>query len=116
MSLVSGNAGFALPAFSGMIAIVAISAAIPSPAFAQAGGEAQQTSHVSSPKALVNPPPALTAETFAGLFEACRPKADQERWTEIPWIGELWEGRQKAAREQKPLFIWAMNGHPLGCV
>ncbi len=32
------------------------------------------------------------------------------------WLGELWESRQQAAREEKPIFIWAMNGHPLGCV
>ncbi|MSS72878.1 MAG: hypothetical protein EXS64_15500 [Candidatus Latescibacteria bacterium] len=64
---------------------------------------------------VINPPPALTDETFPGLFEACRSRASQERWAEIPWIGDLWEGRQQAAAQQKPMFIWAMNGHPLGC-
>ncbi|MCY3682853.1 MAG: hypothetical protein OXH16_15740 [Gemmatimonadetes bacterium] len=64
-------------------------------------------------KEITNSAPALTDETFEVLFEACRPQ--KERWTDIPWIGGLWEGRQKAAREEKPLFIWAMNGHPLGC-
>lgn len=67
------------------------------------------------PKDVVNPPPELTEETFAKWFDACRPRVDEERWTEIPWIGELWEARQKAYREKKPLFIWAMNGSPLGC-
>lgn len=66
-----------------------------------------------TPKEITNSAPALTDETFEALFEACRPQ--KERWTDIPWIGGLWEGRQKAAREEKPLFIWAMNGHPLGC-
>ncbi len=65
---------------------------------------------------IVNPPPELTAETFEDLFETCRPRASEERWTEVPWIGNLWEGRQQAAELEKPLFIWAMNGHPLGCV
>ena len=64
-------------------------------------------------KEITNSTPALTEETFEALFEACRPQ--KERWTDIPWIGGLWEGRQKAACEEKPLFIWAMNGHPLGC-
>ena len=64
-------------------------------------------------KEITNPALALTDETFEALFEACRPQ--KEQWTDIPWIGELWEGRQKAAGEEKPLFIWAMNGHPLGC-
>ncbi|MSS71785.1 MAG: hypothetical protein EXS64_09885 [Candidatus Latescibacteria bacterium] len=65
---------------------------------------------------VINPPPELTDGTFPALFEACRPRASQERWVEIPWIGNLWEGRQQAAAQQKPMFIWAMNGHPLGCV
>ncbi|MDA0745897.1 MAG: hypothetical protein O2954_05220 [bacterium] len=65
---------------------------------------------------LQNSLPLLTDTTFETLFEACRPKASGERWTQVPWIGELWPGRQEAARTEKPLFIWAMNGHPLGCV
>jgi hypothetical protein len=58
----------------------------------------------------------LSTETFAHYFELCRPQTQLEKWTEIPWIGALWEARQKAAAELKPLFLWAMNGHPFGCV
>ena len=25
------------------------------------------------------------------------------------------EARQEAAKQKKPIFIWAMDGHPLGC-
>ena len=74
---------------------------------------------------IINAPPPLTEETFAELFATCKPWAhssdglagqSEEPWTEVNWLGELWEGRQLAAREEKPIFIWAMNGHPLGCV
>ncbi len=74
---------------------------------------------------IINAPPPLTEETFAELFATCKPRAhssngptgqSEEPWTEVNWLGELWEGRQQAAREEKPIFIWAMNGHPLGCV
>ena len=41
---------------------------------------------------------------------------DEDQWRKIPWVPSLWEGRKKAAAENKPLFIWAMNGDPLGCV
>jgi len=58
----------------------------------------------------------LSEETFQAYFERCRPRMGSEKWTEIPWIGSLWEARQRAAAELKPLFIWAMNGHPFGCV
>ena len=59
---------------------------------------------------------ALTEETFRGFFDRCRPQASKERWTEIRWLGTMWEARQRAAVELTPLFIWAMNGHPFGCV
>lgn len=40
----------------------------------------------------------------------------EEKWRQIPWEPDLWRGRVRAADEGKPLFIWAMNGDPLGCV
>ena len=39
-----------------------------------------------------------------------------EKWTEIPWGTDITAARSKAAREGKPLFLWIMDGHPLGCV
>jgi hypothetical protein len=63
-----------------------------------------------------DPPPVLNASTFDALFEQCRARTDEEKWTEINWIGEMWKGRQEAIDRKKPMFIWAMNGHPLGCV
>ena len=74
---------------------------------------------------IINAPPPLTEETFAELFATCKPRAhssdgpagqSEQSWTAVNWLGELWEGRQQAARKVKPMFIWAMNGHPLGCV
>jgi hypothetical protein len=36
-------------------------------------------------------------------------------WRTVPWKISVLDGQQKAAEEKKPLFIWAMDGHPLGC-
>ena len=55
----------------------------------------------------------LDAARFRAIHAAVAPKA--ERWTEIPWISDLGAARQKAAKEQKPLLMWVMDGHPLGC-
>lgn len=38
-----------------------------------------------------------------------------EAWRTIPWQIELLDAQQVAAKENKPIFIWAMDGHPLGC-
>jgi hypothetical protein len=58
----------------------------------------------------------LEPATFASLREAIRPSAREMRWTEIPWVTDLWEGRRLSRREGRPIFLWAMNGNPLGCV
>ncbi len=38
------------------------------------------------------------------------------KWQTIPWISGLWEGVEASQASNKPMFIWAMNGDPLGCV
>ena len=36
-------------------------------------------------------------------------------WRQIPWKISLLDAQNLAASERKPIFIWAMDGHPLGC-
>jgi hypothetical protein len=38
-----------------------------------------------------------------------------ERWAEIPWETDLTAARARSAKEGKPIFLWIMDGHPLGC-
>ncbi len=57
----------------------------------------------------------LPAAQFKALHAAVAPAGEGERWAEIPWEAELPAARQRAARENKPLLIWLMDGHPLGC-
>ncbi len=58
---------------------------------------------------------ALDPAQFAALHREVAPRGEGERWAEIPWQTDLTEARQKAAREKKPLLMWIMDGHPLGC-
>jgi len=55
----------------------------------------------------------FSADEFAKLHPALM---KSEKWASIPWRGNLLEARAKAAQEQKPVFIWAMDGKPLGSV
>lgn len=41
-------------------------------------------------------------------------KALQAPWLQIPWGSDLQAARQRAARTRRPVFLWAMEGHPLG--
>ena len=45
-----------------------------------------------------------------------KPAAGEEKWEQIPWMASLWQARIKAAAEGKPILLWEMDGHPLGCV
>lgn len=56
----------------------------------------------------------LTDERFQELHAQLQP-AEDELWRTIPWKIALLEAQQQASKEAKPIFIWAMDGHPLGC-
>ncbi|MFO0843326.1 MAG: hypothetical protein U0797_13165 [Gemmataceae bacterium] len=49
------------------------------------------------------------------LRDLIRPGAGEDRWAKIPWRTDLWAARQEAARLGKPILLWEMDGHPLGC-
>ena len=53
---------------------------------------------------------------FDTVFDFIVGTSEDEKWRAIPWVPDLWEGRKLAAEKGKPLFVWAMNGDPLGCV
>jgi hypothetical protein len=43
------------------------------------------------------------------------PEAAELEWKKINWESQLAAGVLRAGQEGKPILIWAMNGHPLGC-
>jgi hypothetical protein len=58
---------------------------------------------------------SLTPESFDRLHKMIKPQPGESRFMEIPWILSLWEGRQKAAREGKPMLVWSGGwGVPIG--
>ena len=57
---------------------------------------------------------SLSQSKFQRLHELLQPDR-RELWQTIPWKISLLDAQQAAAREHKPIFIWAMDGHPLGC-
>lgn len=44
-----------------------------------------------------------------------RPTGAEEKWLTIAWRTNLMHARKEAQDRGKPLFLWVMNGHPLGC-
>jgi hypothetical protein len=47
-----------------------------------------------------------------GLVGAAETEAP---WSDVPWMTSLWRARERAAKEGKPLLLWAAGGggHPL---
>jgi hypothetical protein len=52
---------------------------------------------------------------FRDLHTLIKPATGEEKWKQIPWLTSLWEARRRAAAEGKPILLWEMDGHPLGC-
>jgi hypothetical protein len=46
---------------------------------------------------------------------AVLPRPSEERWLQVPWRTDFAAARAEANRAGKPLFLWMMDGHPLGC-
>ena len=57
----------------------------------------------------------FSAEEFAHVHSIVIEGADEQPWQQIPWGTNLWKARQQAAAEGKPILLWEMDGHPLGC-
>ena len=57
----------------------------------------------------------IPPDQFQSLHALIKDNAGQEKWAQIPWLTNLWDARKKAAAEGKPILLWEMDGHPLGC-
>ncbi|MDA1265996.1 MAG: hypothetical protein O2816_13025 [Planctomycetota bacterium] len=57
----------------------------------------------------------LDATTFEHWRDYVVPAAEDERWLEVGWRATYWDAVLEAHELERPLLMWAMNGHPLGC-
>jgi hypothetical protein len=57
----------------------------------------------------------IAADQFARLHAQIKPDSGEDKWATIPWQTSLWQARRDAAAQGKPILLWEMDGHPLGC-
>ena len=57
----------------------------------------------------------LTDETYEVWRDHILPDSSEMAWEKIPWLSTFKDGILAANVQQKPLLLWTMNGHPLGC-
>ncbi len=52
----------------------------------------------------------LDERTFSALQSAIRPQTDESQWAKVPWLINLKDARERAADEDKPIFLWRSGG------
>ena len=70
---------------------------------------------ICQPPSLPDFASALDAKTIAAWRTHIRPDQKDLTFEIIPWLTTLADGIRAADADQKPLLLWVMNGHPLGC-
>jgi hypothetical protein len=58
---------------------------------------------------------ALAQGTLEERISTVLPTAAEDKWLQIPWRTNLIQARAEAQVQGKPMFLWIMNGSPLGC-
>lgn len=59
--------------------------------------------------------PSVHERALAEWRAAIAPSDAEREWTTIGWRPSFWQAVLEANRTDKPVLLWAMNGHPLGC-
>lgn len=65
--------------------------------------------------AILGAPPELNDRTYEHWRDYVRPSAEEQCFLEIPWRESFFAAVNEAQETDRPILLWAMNGHPLGC-
>ena len=57
----------------------------------------------------------VRGHTLAEWRTLIEPSPAELAWTAIPWRTSFWSALSEAQASERPILLWAMNGHPLGC-
>jgi hypothetical protein len=59
--------------------------------------------------------PPFDASSYAAYREAIVPAAVEPDAEKVAWWADLWSAAIRANAQDKPILLFAMNGHPMGC-
>lgn len=91
------------------VVLAAALLALQAPSAAEVVGVAQDAA-TQAPESLEVGP-----ENFAAWGAFIRPSANERKFEEIGWRNQFWPAVEEARKLGRPLLLWTMNGHPLGC-
>lgn len=55
------------------------------------------------------------AENYRQWLTFIQPDAKEQAYKEIDWRVKFWDAVTEAKALGRPILLWTMNGHPLGC-
>ena len=61
------------------------------------------------------PPARLDDESREAWALYLAPAGNELAWESLPWLSSYSDGVLAAQEQHRPLLLWVMNGHPLGC-
>ncbi len=64
---------------------------------------------------LFAPKQDLNDKSYEKLRDQIAPSKEEVAWLAIPWHVSLWDAVIEAQKQEKPVLLYAMNGHPLAC-
>ena len=59
-------------------------------------------------------PPILDEKNIKTWVDFIRAQPDELKWEKLGWRPELGAAAAEAKALQRPILLWAMNGHPCG--
>lgn len=54
-------------------------------------------------------------KNFTAWADFIRPNSEELKFESIGWRNQFWPAVQEAKKLGRPILLWTMNGHPLGC-
>ena len=57
----------------------------------------------------------LSPDNYEMWKDFIKPTEKELAWSQISWRSTFYDGLIDADNYKKPLLLWVMNGHPLGC-
>jgi hypothetical protein len=67
------------------------------------------------PKQVEEFPLKLNEQTLQSWRDHILPADSELDFQKIPWLTSFKDGILTADQKERPLLLWTMNGHPLGC-
>jgi hypothetical protein len=56
-----------------------------------------------------------SGQSLDAKISSVLPSREEDRWLTIPWRTNAMQARLEAQNLNRPMFLWIMNGNPMGC-